>query len=57
MRVNDTRCGVVTIPCGVTPAHRHSGADVFSVKQERSRHRRAPHQREDPDVSFGGQDS
>lgn len=48
---------VTPSPCGVPPADGHSGADVFPVEQESGRDRRAPHQREDPQVPSGGQDS
>lgn len=45
-----------TLPRGVPPANRHSGANMFPVEEKSSRYR-ASHQSQDPDVSFGGKDS
>lgn len=46
----------VTLPGGVPPAHWDSGADMFPVEQKSSRHG-ASNKRQDPEMSFGGQDS
>lgn len=46
----------ITLPGGVAPADRDSGADMFPVEQKPDCYR-ATDQRQEPDVSFGGQDS
>lgn len=44
-----------SLPGGVPPPYRHSGADALPVEQESSRYR-APDHRQDPDAPLGRQD-
>lgn len=55
-QITTIEAGRAQLPGGVSPAQRLSGGDMFPMEQKPSRYG-ASDQREDSDVSLGGEDS